>query len=179
MEEIKQEEVKVEEPKNEEVKVEEPKVDQPKQEENKIEEPKQKENIEQPKPNPEPEEKQDKLNEIKNSVFMLFNNNKEKEEQKFENLFQKIDLEAMPEVKETKLEENNNNNKIDLFNNNAPKEVQKSKLFFLEDDEDDKPPSNKINNMFGEQSEKNANDNKNKIQAKPSKKKLAFFDDDD
>ena len=179
LEEIKQEEVKVEEPKNEEVKVEEPKVDQPKQEENKIEEPKQKESIEQPKPNPEPEEKQDKLNEIKNSVFMLFNNNKEKEEQKFENLFQKIDLEAMPEVKEAKLEENNNNNKIDLFNNNAPKEVQKSKLFFLEDDEDNKPPSNKINNMFGEQSEKNANDNKNKIQAKPSKKKLAFFDDDD
>ena len=174
-----QEEPKLEELKQEEVKVEEPKVVQPKQEEIKVEESKHNENVDQPISNPEPEEKQDKLNEVKNSVFMLFNNNKEKEEQKVENLFEKIDLEAMPEVNEIKIQENNNNNKIDLFNNNnAPKEVQKSKLFFLEDD-DDKPPSNKINNMLGEQSEKNANDNKNKLQAKPTKKKLAFFDDDD
>ena len=174
LEEIKQEEVKVDEPKVEEVKL-----GQPRQEVIKIEESKQKENIEPPIPNPEPEEKKDKLNEVKNSVFMLFNDNKKKEEPKKINLFEKVDLDPMPEVKETKIQENNNNNKIDLFSNNAPKEVQKSKLFFLEDDDDDKPPSNKINNMLGEQSEKNANDNKIKIQTKPSKKMLAFFDDDD
>ena len=176
----KEEEPKLEEIKQEEVKVEEPKVDQPKQEEIKIEESKQKENIEKPISNPEPKEKQNKLNEVKNSVFMLFNYGKEKEEPK-ENLFEKVDLEVKQEVSETKIQENNNNNnKIDLFNNNnAPKEVQKSKLFFLDEDDDDKPPSNKINKMIGEQNEKNANDNKINIPAKPSKKKLAFFDDDD
>ena len=175
LEELKQEEIKAEEPKVEEVKVEEVKVEQPKQEEIKIEEPEKKENNE---PSvPEPQENKDKLNEVKNSIFMLFTDNKGKDEPKKMNLFEKVDLEAQPEVKETKPPVQNN--KIDLFSNNAPKEVQKSKLFFLDDDNDDKPPTNKINKMFGEQSEKNANDNKIKVQLQPAKKKLAFFDDDD
>ena len=186
LEEIKQEEIKPKEPKVEEIKAEEPKVkeevkveevkvEQPKQEEIKKEEPEKKENNEPPVP--EPQENKDKSNEAKNSLFMLFTDNKEKEEPKKTNLFEKIDLEALPEVEEKIIPVQNN--KIDLFSNNAPKEVEKSKLFFLDDDKDDKPPTNKINKMFGEQNEKNVNDNKIKVQPQPAKKKLAFFDDDD
>ena len=36
-------------------------------------------------------------------------------------------------------------------------------LFFLDDNNDEKPPTFKINKMFGEQREKNANDNKIKV----------------
>ena len=43
------------------------------------------------------------------------------------------------------------------------------KLFFLDDNNDDKPSTYKINKMFGEQREKNANDNKIKVLPQPNK----------
>ena len=175
-EEAKVEEPKPEEPKAEELKQEEPKPEEVKKEEIKIEESKQEENNKIP-PSVESQEKQDKFNDIKNSVFNLFSDNKIEEEPKKQNLFEKVDLDNMPEVSEEKIPEPKN--KIDLFSNNAQNEVQKSKLAFLDEDDDDKPNTNKTNKMFEEQSEKNANDNKIKVQPQPAKKKLAFFDDDD
>ena len=126
-EELKQEEPKNEEPKNEEQKNEEQKNEEANQDVNG-----------EPTP-PKPQVQQDKVPQIKNSVFTIFT---EDNKPKGNNLFEKVELDSNNELNKN----TQNNNKLNFLNDDE-QEVHKS-TFVIDNSEKKKEQMNKKMKAF-------------------------------